>query len=143
MFIAVQASATAVAGSAPVSMTSFSALPKVPQKLSNCSFCGRGRPAAAASAKPWVIGSVIVTVGLAGHVAGVVDEDLHRLGRRQRERDVDGELACSGSRFGLMYQPSVPVNGLAAAVGAGRDRRDGELVAEGRPEVARSATGRR
>ena len=34
-----------------------------------------------------------------------------------------------------MYQPSVPVKGLAGAGRAGRDRRDGEVVAERGPEV--------
>ena len=90
--IRVQALAMDVAGSAPVSMTSFSALPNGAHQLPNCSFCGRGRPAAAASAKPWVIGSVILDRRVGRNVAGVVDEGLHGLGRRQREGDVDGEL---------------------------------------------------
>ena len=38
-------SVSTVAGSAPVSMTLFSASPNGPHQLLNCAFCGRGRPA--------------------------------------------------------------------------------------------------
>src|SRR3972149_12031217 len=106
-----------VVASAPVWMISFSALPNGPHQLLKVGPWGRGRPAAAAAAKPWVIGSLIVTVELAGMWPASSVMTCWDSGETSASARLTASSAWSASRFGLMYQPSVPVNGLASPPG--------------------------
>ena len=107
--------------SSPDSRTSCSALPKLPQKLSSCLTCGRGKPVATASAKPCVIGSVMVFAVFAGMCPALSTKTCSLLDVGHRQGEVDGEVDVGG---GGVDVPAVDAGQRLRGAGrAGRHRR--------------------
>src|SRR5512135_3304041 len=115
--MAAQASFTASTGVDLPSTDLVSASPKGVHQLPNSLLCGRGKPAAAASAKAFTRGSLTVTpLATIGSPAVFAQNPAPCLPNKYKPT-CTARAFCSALAFGLIYQPSMPDSGMAGPFG--------------------------